>query len=88
MLSMVATRYSVPRGVLARRAPLAPIIQWLRKLCANIVFHFTRRNHFTRPLEEAIQVHQSQWPKAWEGKNPLHGGRTFATMSPEERVRF
>jgi hypothetical protein len=50
--------------------------------------HFIRRNHYTRPLEEAIHFHQSQWPKAWEGKNPLHGGRTFATMSPAERVRF
>ncbi|KAI9924428.1 hypothetical protein MW887_007054 [Aspergillus wentii] len=24
----------------------------------------------------------------WEGKNPLHGGRTFATMSPEERLQL
>lgn len=45
-----------------------------------------RRNHYTRPLEEAIQTHASQWPKAWQGKNPLHGGRNFASMSPEERV--
>ncbi|KMP03101.1 hypothetical protein CIRG_02793 [Coccidioides immitis RMSCC 2394] len=36
----------------------------------------------------AVQTHYSQWPKAWEGKNPLHGGRTFATMSPEERLSF
>ena len=45
-----------------------------------------RRNHYTRPLEEAIHTHQSQWPKEWEGKNPLHGGGSFATMSPVERV--
>lgn len=45
------------------------------------------RLHYTRPLEEAIQTHASQWPKAWQGKNPLHGGRTFTGMAPEERVR-
>ncbi|KAJ5906551.1 uncharacterized protein N7473_003467 [Penicillium subrubescens] len=64
-----------------------------RLLCALLGLVLNRkkdveRNHFTRPLEEAIQVHQSQWPKAWEGKNPLHGGRTFATMSPEERLEL
>jgi hypothetical protein len=47
-----------------------------------------RRNHYTRPLEEAVQTHASQWPKAWGGKNPLHGGRNFASMSPEERLRL
>ncbi|KAF9890937.1 hypothetical protein FE257_005194 [Aspergillus nanangensis] len=46
------------------------------------------RNHYQRPLEEAIQTHASQWPKAWQGKNPLHGGGTFAGMSPEERIRL
>ncbi|OOQ89797.1 hypothetical protein PEBR_06605 [Penicillium brasilianum] len=64
-----------------------------RLLCALLGLVLNRkkdveRNHYTRPLEEAIQVHQSQWPKAWEGKNPLHGGRTFATMSPEERLEL
>lgn len=47
-----------------------------------------RRGHYQRPLEEAIQTHMSQWPKAWQGKNPLHGGGSFATMTPEERVCF
>lgn len=45
-----------------------------------------RKGHYQRALEEAVQTHTSQWPRAWEGKNPLHGGRTFATMNPEERV--
>lgn len=53
----------------------------------NTISEINRRAHFTRPLEEAIHTHQSQWPKAWGGKNPLHGGRSFATMTPEERVR-
>lgn len=46
------------------------------------------KNHYHRALEDAVQTHASQWPRSWGGKNPLHGGRTFATMSPEERVRF
>ncbi|GAQ45407.1 similar to An17g01350 [Aspergillus niger] len=62
-----------------------------RLLCAFLGLVLNRkkdvdRNHYQRPLEEAIQTHASQWPKAWQGKNPLHGGRTFATMSPEERL--
>ncbi|CAI7661716.1 unnamed protein product [Penicillium glandicola] len=64
-----------------------------RLLCALLGLVLNRkkeveRNHFTRPLEEAIHTHQSQWPKEWEGKNPLHGGRSFATMSPVERLRL
>jgi len=48
--------------------------------------YLRRRNHYQRPLEEAVQTHASQWPKAWQGKNPLHGGRNFASMEPNERV--
>ncbi|KAL6232150.1 hypothetical protein BDW75DRAFT_218408 [Aspergillus navahoensis] len=64
-----------------------------RLLCALLGLVLNRkkdveRNHYTRPLEEAVQTHASQWPKAWEGKNPLHGGRNFASMSPEERLQL
>ncbi|RDW78776.1 uncharacterized protein DSM5745_05628 [Aspergillus mulundensis] len=64
-----------------------------RLLCALLGLVLNRkkdveRNHYTRPLEEAIQTHASQWPKAWEGKNPLHGGRNFASMSPEQRLQL
>ncbi|CAI7566389.1 unnamed protein product [Penicillium palitans] len=64
-----------------------------RLLCALLGLVLNRkkeveRNHFTRPLEEAIHTHQSQWPKEWEGKNPLHGGGSFVTMSPVERLRL
>lgn len=58
------------------------VVIWM----ANSICGIYRRNHFTRPLEEAIQTHHSQWPKGWQGKNPLSGGRSFATMTPEERV--
>ncbi|KAL3465800.1 hypothetical protein BJX64DRAFT_274893 [Aspergillus heterothallicus] len=61
-----------------------------RLLCALLGLVLNRkkdveRNHYQRPLEEAIQTHSSQWPKAWQGKNPLHGGRNFTSMSPSER---
>lgn len=48
---------------------------------------FYRRGHYQRALEEAVQTHFSQWPRAWNGKNPLHGGGSFTAMSPDERVR-
>ncbi|KAE8146169.1 hypothetical protein BDV25DRAFT_55241 [Aspergillus avenaceus] len=62
-----------------------------RLLCALLGLVLNRKKdvdrlHYTRPLEEAIQTHVSQWPRAWQGKNPLHGGGTFAGMSPEERL--
>ncbi|KAJ5182748.1 hypothetical protein N7492_000364 [Penicillium capsulatum] len=64
-----------------------------RLLCALLGLVLNRkkdveRNHYTRPLEEAIHTHQLQWAKAWQGKNPLHGGRSFATMAPEERLEL
>ncbi|KAJ5995029.1 hypothetical protein N7481_002006 [Penicillium waksmanii] len=64
-----------------------------RLLCALLGLVLNRkkdveRNHYTRPLEEAIQTHQSQWPKLWAGKSPLSGGRSFATMTPEERIEL
>ncbi|KAI9374904.1 hypothetical protein BJX61DRAFT_550525 [Aspergillus egyptiacus] len=76
----------IERGV--SEAPPGDHIE--RLLCALLGLVLNRkkdveRNHYQRPLEEAIQTHASQWPKAWQGKNPLHGGRNFASMSPEER---
>ncbi|KAJ5573667.1 uncharacterized protein N7459_008094 [Penicillium hispanicum] len=79
----------IERGV--EESPPGEYIE--RLLCALLGLVLNRKKdverlHFTRPLEEAIQSHQSQWPPAWEGKNPLHGGRSFATMSPEERLEL
>jgi len=45
-----------------------------------------RKGHYGRALEEAIQTQKSQWPTKWTG-NPLSGGRSFNTMTAEERVR-
>ncbi|MCJ1306933.1 hypothetical protein MMC25_000577 [Agyrium rufum] len=44
------------------------------------------RGHHSRALEEAVQTHNNQWPVAWKGKNPLHGGKNFNNMTPEERL--
>ncbi|KAL3476131.1 hypothetical protein BJX99DRAFT_247128 [Aspergillus californicus] len=61
-----------------------------RLLCALLGLVLNRkkdveRNHYQRPLEEAVQTHGSQWPKAWQGKSPLRGSRNFASMDTEER---
>lgn len=53
---------------------------------ADWELRISRKGHYQRALEEAVQTHASQWPRAWGGKNPLHGGGSFATMTPEERV--
>lgn len=47
-----------------------------------------RRGHYQRALEEVVQLHAHEWPKSWEGKNPLRGGGTFASMTPVDRVHI
>ncbi|OCK84796.1 hypothetical protein K432DRAFT_344432 [Lepidopterella palustris CBS 459.81] len=47
---------------------------------------YVERGHYGRALEEAVQTYKPQWPRAWNGVNPLHGGRSFNTMSPQERL--
>ncbi|EGD92558.1 hypothetical protein TESG_00131 [Trichophyton tonsurans CBS 112818] len=64
-----------------------------RLLCALLSLVLNRkkdveRGHYQRALEEAIQTHQSQWPKAWQGKNPLANGGSYMTMTPEERIQL
>lgn len=48
--------------------------------------HVHRRGHFGRALEDSISSNKTQWPTAWEGRNPLNGNQSFATMSPQQRV--
>lgn len=47
---------------------------------------FCRRAHYGRALEDAISEFKTQWPKEWNGANPLGGSKTFNSMSAEERV--
>jgi hypothetical protein len=52
---------------------------------ANMSTYF-RPGHYNRALEEAISTHKAQWARDWESKNPLAGGATFTSMTPEQRV--
>ncbi|KND95026.1 hypothetical protein TOPH_00468 [Tolypocladium ophioglossoides CBS 100239] len=45
-----------------------------------------KQRHYGRALEDAIASHKSQWPSAWEDKNPLSGGASFNAMTPTERL--
>lgn len=68
-----------------------PTEQAERLLCSLLALCLNRkkdpeREHYGRALEEAMQSHSSQWPRQWEGKNPLHGGGSFRVMTPERRV--
>jgi hypothetical protein len=47
---------------------------------------FTRKGHYGRALEEAIQTQKSQWPRRWNYVNPLSGGRTFNSMTATDRI--
>ncbi|KAF2463734.1 uncharacterized protein BDR25DRAFT_106767 [Lindgomyces ingoldianus] len=60
-------------------------------LCALLGLVLNRKKpvekgHYGRALEEAIQTQKHQWPRAWNGINPLSGGRSFNTMSAPERL--
>ncbi|KAF7513257.1 hypothetical protein GJ744_009678 [Endocarpon pusillum] len=77
----------IERGV----AEMVPGDYIEKLLCALLGLVLNRkkeieRGHFQRALEEAIQTHQSQWPAAWKAKNPTHGGGTFTSMTPAERL--
>ncbi|USP78642.1 hypothetical protein yc1106_05916 [Curvularia clavata] len=59
-------------------------------LCALLGLVLNRKKpvekgHYGRALEEAIQTQKSQWPTKW-ASNPLSGGRSFNTMTAEERI--
>ncbi|KAM4054755.1 hypothetical protein HRG_005578 [Hirsutella rhossiliensis] len=60
-------------------------------LCALLGLLLNRKQdvkpgHYGRALEDAIASHKSQWPSAWKTKNPLSGGSTFNSMTPNERL--
>ncbi|KAF2669211.1 hypothetical protein BT63DRAFT_424943 [Microthyrium microscopicum] len=60
-------------------------------LCALLGLMLNRkkpveRGHYNRALEDAISSQKSQWPRAWEGVNPIAGTRTFNTIGPTERL--
>nr|OQO24715.1 hypothetical protein B0A51_05915 [Rachicladosporium sp. CCFEE 5018] len=60
-------------------------------LCAVLGLVMNRKKpvehgHYGRALEEAVLSHKSQWPHRWQGANPLHGGKNFNNMPPEDRL--
>ncbi|KAF2637804.1 hypothetical protein P280DRAFT_471968 [Massarina eburnea CBS 473.64] len=60
-------------------------------LCALLGLVLNRKKpvekgHYSRALEEAVQTQKSQWPASWHSINPLHGGRSFNTMTAAERL--
>ncbi|PVI07629.1 hypothetical protein DM02DRAFT_497216, partial [Periconia macrospinosa] len=60
-------------------------------LCALLGLVLNRKKpvekgHYGRALEEAVQTQKSQWPASWNSVNPLHGGRSFNTMTATERL--
>ncbi|KAH8895049.1 hypothetical protein GQ53DRAFT_744483 [Thozetella sp. PMI_491] len=60
-------------------------------LCAVLSVLLNRKQdvkpgHYNRALEEAISSHKSQWPRDWEGQNPVSGSSTFATLAPTQRL--
>ncbi|KAF2736939.1 hypothetical protein EJ04DRAFT_510669 [Polyplosphaeria fusca] len=77
----------IERGV----ADELPSSQIESLLCALLGLVLNRKKpvekgHYGRALEEAIQTHKPEWPKAWGSINPLSGGRSFNTMAPSERI--
>jgi len=57
---------------------------WANKRLTLVVCY--RKGHYGRALEESIQTQKSQWPRAWNGANPISGGRNFLGMTALERV--
>ncbi|KAH4800489.1 hypothetical protein HBH69_197970 [Parastagonospora nodorum] len=60
-------------------------------LCALLGLVLNRKKpvekgHYGRALEESIQTQKSQWPRAWNGANPISGGRNFLGMTALERI--
>ncbi|GAM86895.1 hypothetical protein ANO11243_049160 [Dothideomycetidae sp. 11243] len=79
----------IERGVDGPAA--SPLVEGF--LCALLGIVLNRKKppeqgHYGRALEEALASQRSQWPRSWNGQNPLAGSRTFHTMSPNERLNL
>ncbi|KAI1815992.1 hypothetical protein GGS20DRAFT_277731 [Poronia punctata] len=60
-------------------------------LCAILGLLLNRKQdvkpgHYNRALEDAISSHKNQWARDWGDQSPLSGGKTFAAMTPTERL--
>ncbi|KAF2086881.1 hypothetical protein K490DRAFT_74087 [Saccharata proteae CBS 121410] len=62
-------------------------------LCALLGLVLNRKKpvengHYSRAMEEAVQTQKNQWPHSWNMVNPLHGGKSFNNMTPQERLNL
>ncbi|KAF2143032.1 uncharacterized protein K452DRAFT_248761 [Aplosporella prunicola CBS 121167] len=60
-------------------------------LCALLGLALNRKKpvekgHYGRALEEAVAANKTQWPRSWQGVNPVSGSKSFNTMGPQERL--
>lgn len=77
----------IERGISGER----PDEQVEHLLCALLSLCLNRKKpvekgHYGRALEDAISEFKSQWPREWNGTNPLSGSKSFNTMTADERV--
>ncbi|EQB45398.1 hypothetical protein CGLO_15731 [Colletotrichum gloeosporioides Cg-14] len=45
-----------------------------------------KAGQYSKALDDALSAHKAQWPREWEGVNPLSGGNTFHTLAPTQRL--
>ncbi|KXH51663.1 hypothetical protein CNYM01_06786 [Colletotrichum nymphaeae SA-01] len=60
-------------------------------LCALLFLLLNRKQdvkagQYSKALDDALAAHKSQWPRSWEGVNPLSGSNTFHSITPTQRL--
>ncbi|OHE96088.1 hypothetical protein CORC01_08625 [Colletotrichum orchidophilum] len=45
-----------------------------------------RTGQYSKAVDDALSAHKSQWPRSWEGANPLSGSNTFHSITPTQRL--
>ncbi|KAK1998270.1 hypothetical protein LX36DRAFT_690823 [Colletotrichum falcatum] len=60
-------------------------------LCALLFLLLNRKQdvkagQYSKALDDALSAHKSQWPRSWEGVNPLSGNNTFHSITPTQRL--
>ncbi|WYZ40160.1 hypothetical protein EsH8_IV_000501 [Colletotrichum jinshuiense] len=45
-----------------------------------------KAGQYSKALDDALSSHKSQWPRSWEGANPLSGNNTFHSITPTQRL--
>ncbi|KAA8910917.1 hypothetical protein FN846DRAFT_769636, partial [Sphaerosporella brunnea] len=66
---------------LNRKKPVEYVLALTAQLLSKL-----RRGHHNRALEESLHTYQSQWPRSWEGRNPMSGGKHFGDLDTAGRL--